>query len=115
MPDLGISTRDRRRLVEDVNVAFHSAATIKFNENLKDAFVLNTLGTKWTVELFKQMKQLKSAVHVSTAYCNFDKKDVKEVVYPGPCGFETVKGLVDKLNLKELDRATEKLLVRPGL
>jgi thioester reductase-like protein len=34
-PDLGLSLEERQMLVENVNVVFHSAATIKFDEPIK--------------------------------------------------------------------------------
>ncbi|XP_064215670.1 fatty acyl-CoA reductase 1 [Tribolium castaneum] len=80
-PNLGLSDGDKEKLVEHCNIVFHSAATVKFNEDLKNAAPLNTLGTKQVLELCREMKNLKSFVHVSTAYSNSDKYTVDETVY----------------------------------
>nr|XP_008200656.2 PREDICTED: LOW QUALITY PROTEIN: fatty acyl-CoA reductase 1 [Tribolium castaneum] len=58
-----------------------SSITCRFNEDLKNAAPLNTLGTKQVLELCREMKNLKSFVHVSTAYSNSDKYTVDETVY----------------------------------
>ncbi len=34
-PDLGISDDDRNKLIKNVNIVFHSAATVRFDEPLK--------------------------------------------------------------------------------
>jgi fatty acyl-CoA reductase len=34
-PDLGISSEDREILIKNVNIVFHSAATVRFDEPLK--------------------------------------------------------------------------------
>ena len=34
-PNLGISQSDREMLVKNINVVFHSAATVRFDEPLK--------------------------------------------------------------------------------
>lgn len=58
-PDLGLSAEDRKRLCSDVTIVFHSAATVKFNETLRTAVTLNTLGTQRIVELCRSMQKLK--------------------------------------------------------
>lgn len=83
-PDLGLSPSDRRTLLNNVSVVFHSAATVKFDEPLKRAVQLNVLGTRRVVDLCKEMPNLRVLVHVSTVYCNCDKDEVDEVVYPPP-------------------------------
>jgi fatty acyl-CoA reductase len=43
-PHLGLSEKDIHELVHNVNIVFHVAATVRFNESLRDAANLNTLG-----------------------------------------------------------------------
>ena len=59
LPGLGLSEGDRRRLQAEVNIVFHSAATVRFNEGLAAAVSLNTVGTQRVVRLCKEMLQLK--------------------------------------------------------
>ncbi|XP_050438445.1 fatty acyl-CoA reductase 1 [Adelges cooleyi] len=83
-PNLGISDEDRKILAEEVNIVFHAAATIRFDESLRKAVLLNTRGTKLALELAKEMKNLKCFVHVSTSYCHLDEKVLYEKAYPPP-------------------------------
>ncbi|KAH6935249.1 hypothetical protein HPB50_004818 [Hyalomma asiaticum] len=66
-PNLGLSASDQAVLVDSVSVVFHSGATVRFDEPLR------------------QVKPLSRAlVHVSTAYCKCDEPDVREMIYPAP-------------------------------
>ncbi|XP_072143728.1 putative fatty acyl-CoA reductase CG5065 [Dermacentor andersoni] len=83
-PGLGLSASDRATLVDNVSVVFHSGAAIKFNEPLRKAVEVNLSGTRRVLDLCRQMPNICALVHVSTAYCNYDKPDVHEVIY-SPC------------------------------
>ena len=56
--DLGLSFEDRQRVVTEVNVVFHAAATVRFNESLKSAVTLNTLGTQRVIKVCRDMQNL---------------------------------------------------------
>lgn len=58
LPDLGISSEDRQLLVNDVSIVYHCAATVRFDETLKKAVLLNTRGTKLMLELAKTLPKL---------------------------------------------------------
>lgn len=58
MPQLGLSEMDRQLLVENVNIVFHVAATVRFNEGLKEAAVLNAIGTQRILDLCVKMFHL---------------------------------------------------------
>ncbi|XP_049522437.1 uncharacterized protein LOC119448732 [Dermacentor silvarum] len=81
-PDLGLSASDQATLMDNVSIVFHSGATIKFNEPLGKAVEVNLLGTRRVLDLCRQIPNICALVHVSTAYCNYDKPDVHEVIYP---------------------------------
>jgi len=55
---LGLSDGDYRFLVENVSVVFHVAASVRFDEPIRDATIMNVRGTREVVQLSKQMKQL---------------------------------------------------------
>jgi len=57
-PNLAINESDRRLLADTVQIVFHAAATIRFDEPLKKAVLLNTRGTKLTLDLAKEMTNL---------------------------------------------------------
>ncbi|KAJ8985220.1 hypothetical protein NQ317_018249 [Molorchus minor] len=110
LPNLGISDSDRTHLTDNINIVFHSAATVKFNEDLKNAIILNTLGTKRVIQFCKEMKRLKSFVHVSTAFSNPDKETIEETVYKPPCDPDGIINCIDMLPQEVLDVLSRKLL-----
>lgn len=79
---LGIAPSDVKLLTDNVSVVFHSAATVKFDEVLKRSIEMNVQGTQRLVDLCHKMKDLLALVHVSTAYCNCDREEIGEMVYP---------------------------------
>ena len=81
LPDLGLSPADRTMLVENVNIVFHVAATVKFNEPLNVAVNVNTKGTARIIQLCKELKHVISVVHVSTAYSNAHLPEIEEKIY----------------------------------
>ncbi|XP_075146064.1 putative fatty acyl-CoA reductase CG5065 [Haematobia irritans] len=80
--DFGLSNVDKKVLCAEVNIIFHSAATVRFNERLKVAARVNAVATWNLLEMCKDMPLLKSFVYVSTAYCNPGRKYVDEEIYP---------------------------------
>jgi hypothetical protein len=58
MPQLGLSPSDLQLLIENVSVVFHSAATIRFEEELKTALVMNVKGPMELLEIYRKMKHL---------------------------------------------------------
>ncbi|XP_063220031.1 putative fatty acyl-CoA reductase CG5065 [Bacillus rossius redtenbacheri] len=109
LPGLGLSEADRLQLVTSVHVVFHSAATVRFDEKLRTAVSLNVAGTQRLVELGQDMNKLQAFVHVSTAYCNADKHEVKEAVYPPPASPEAVMHWCDTLPDDVLETVSERL------
>lgn len=79
--NIGVSNSDLQTLKETVNIVFHSAATVRFDQGIKEAVNLNTLGSKRLWDLCAQMRNLRSIIHVSTAYTNPARSEVGEQVY----------------------------------
>ncbi|KAI4499642.1 hypothetical protein M0802_005212 [Mischocyttarus mexicanus] len=59
LPNLGIATLERTTLIEQISIIFHSAANIRFNENIKLATTINVQGLKYMISLSKEMPKLK--------------------------------------------------------
>ncbi|KAE9528842.1 hypothetical protein AGLY_012417 [Aphis glycines] len=106
--ELGISPLDQNTLINNVSIVFHSAATVKFDEALKLSVAMNLLGTKRLVELSYSMTKLEAFVHVSTAYCNCNRQDVEEHLYPIPADPEKIIQCVDCLDENLLESITPK-------
>ncbi|KAI2806857.1 hypothetical protein BLOT_008816 [Blomia tropicalis] len=92
---LGINPLELAMITANVTIIFHSAATIRFDEPLKYALKLNTMGTKRVIELGKKLKNLSAFVHVSTAYCTANKFDIEEKVYREPISPDKVLEMAD--------------------
>ncbi|GMS86918.1 hypothetical protein PENTCL1PPCAC_9093, partial [Pristionchus entomophagus] len=76
--DLGLEAEDLQRVLEETSVVMHCAATIRFNDTLRNAIELNIKGVQRMISICKRMKKLESFVHCSTAYVNVDKEGVIE-------------------------------------
>ncbi len=81
MPGLGLKPQDLRTIRESVSFVFHSAATVKFDEELPAALTMNVEGTRTMLELASTMEKLRAFVHVSTAYAHVNRKVVGERLY----------------------------------
>ena len=77
-----MSDQDKEIMKQEVNIVFHSAATVKFDEELSRAASMNVRGTRELMELANQMKNLVSFVHVSTCYthCHQEGKVFSEKI-----------------------------------
>ena len=58
MENLGMSAQDLERFYEKVNLIFHSAASIRMDEPVRDAINHNTLPTKRLIGMAKNIKNL---------------------------------------------------------
>ncbi|XP_061898507.1 fatty acyl-CoA reductase 1 [Entelurus aequoreus] len=94
-PELDLRKDKQILLAESIHIVFHCAATIRFNEPLKDAMQLNVLATQKMLALAHKMKHLEVFIHVSTAYANCDRELIEEVIYAPTVDY--VK-LIDTLN-----------------
>lgn len=111
LDNLGLSEENIQRLVEDVNIIFHLAATINFQEPLRVAVTMNMLGTKKVVHLAKQVKNLESLIHVSTAYVNCPlASEMYEVMSPAPVDPEDVIKLTEANDDTQLAKITPDLI-----
>ncbi|XP_054163305.1 fatty acyl-CoA reductase 1-like [Oppia nitens] len=81
-PGLGLSDEDRDRLISNVSVVFHSAASVKFHGPINDFIVQNVYGTQGVMQLCDKMTKLEALIYVSTAYANCSLKEIKERIYP---------------------------------
>ncbi|XP_067213848.1 putative fatty acyl-CoA reductase CG5065 [Linepithema humile] len=107
---LGLSAEDRKMLCENVEIVYHGAATVRFDELLKKAVLLNTRGTKQMIELAKEMKHLVLFVHISTAYCHLEEKVLGEKTYPPPADPHQIIKCVEWMDDNVVEAMTDKIL-----
>jgi alcohol-forming fatty acyl-CoA reductase len=74
---LGMSPDDQANLVDEVEIVFHAAADVRFDESLKEAVKINVRGTREIMLLSQKMLNLDVFVYISTAFCTpgFDVKE----------------------------------------
>lgn len=114
-PNLGISAENEKKLIANVNIVFHSAATVRFDEPLKVAVDMNIIGTKKVLILARQMKHLEVVVHVSTAYANCDRQHISEAIYTPPVKPEKIIEAVDWIEEDLVKLLTPKVIqLRPN-
>lgn len=104
---LGMSNSDREKL-KACSVIFHSAASIRFDDPLKDAILMNTRGTQEVCELARTMTNLKAFIHVSTAYIQPRNLHVEEIVYPADADWRTCISFAENLDEDFLNCLTMK-------
>ncbi|XP_066153693.1 fatty acyl-CoA reductase wat-like [Euwallacea fornicatus] len=110
LPGLGLSTEDRKRLIEEVNIVFHVAATVRFDEKLVKAVAINVRATRDMLRLAKEMCNLKILMHISTIYANCLNHCIEEKVYEPAIEPGKLISLVENVPADILDEMTPKLL-----
>ncbi|GMT06565.1 hypothetical protein PENTCL1PPCAC_28739, partial [Pristionchus entomophagus] len=108
--NLGMSQHDIQRLCDEVSVVFHCAATVKFDEKLREAVGMNVKGTTRLISLCHKMPKLACLVHCSTAYANCDRQKTEEMVYPAPVNPQKLNETLDWMDEKMVDVITPHLL-----
>lgn len=64
LPGLGLSVSSRNTLINEVNIIFHGAATVRFDEHIRIAMNINVLGTRELLNLAKKITNLKVNTYV---------------------------------------------------
>lgn len=103
---LGMSIKDKD-LIKNVSIIFHSAATVRFDESLKNAVLMNTRGTWEVMKIAETLKNIKAIMHVSTTYSNVHLNTVKEEIYPAIADWRKTIEICEKFNDDELLHLTD--------
>lgn len=59
LPDLGLSDNNQNTIINEVNIIFHGAATVRFDEHIRVAMNINVSGTKELLNLARKITNLK--------------------------------------------------------
>lgn len=65
-PNIGLSEETLNKLYNEVNIVVHSAATVRFTEELKISSHLHITGTHNVIQVAKKIKNLDIFVHLSS-------------------------------------------------
>lgn len=83
-PRLGLNDEEYEYVTRNTEIVFHLAASVKLEATLKPNVLMNLSGTKYVIDVSKEMKNLILLMHTSTAFCNMDHEIVDEKVYEFP-------------------------------
>ncbi|XP_068004039.1 fatty acyl-CoA reductase 1 isoform X3 [Melanerpes formicivorus] len=109
-PELDLAEPIKEELIDCVNIIFHCAATVRFNETLRDAVQLNVTATQQLLSLALRMKNLEVFMHVSTAFAYCNRKQIGEVVYPPPVDPRKLMDSLEWMDDSLVNDITPKLL-----
>ncbi|KAM3955475.1 fatty acyl-CoA reductase wat, partial [Aphomia sociella] len=107
---LGMSEEDRTKVTNEVEVIFHGAATVRFDEPLKSAVEINVRGTREMLNLGRACSKLRAYVHISTAYSNCQHSVIDEKFYESSLPGEKLIDLVETMDEKIINNITPGLL-----
>ncbi|XP_050557890.1 putative fatty acyl-CoA reductase CG5065 isoform X1 [Spodoptera frugiperda] len=107
---LGISEEDRALIVNRVNIVYHVAASVRFDDPLEYAIRMNLRGTKEMVELAADIRNLNVFVHVSTSYANTNRETLEEIVYPPHADWRETLNICETTDSHTLKVLTPKFL-----
>lgn len=108
-PQLGI-TPDYMEKLKNVSIIIHSAATVRFDEPLRQAIKLNVGGTYEVLKLAEKFPNLQAIMHVSTLYSNPYLEYIEPKVYPAPMDWKFCLDLCQRNDINDdmLDILTRK-------
>lgn len=94
---LGISPQNFQKL-KNCSQIFHCAASVRFDDPLKDAILMNTRGTREVCKLAMEMQNLKSLVHVSTTFIQPKTYFADEIFYPADFDWKKFVEIAEKFD-----------------
>ncbi|XP_012541313.1 fatty acyl-CoA reductase 1 [Monomorium pharaonis] len=108
--NLGLIPSEQRMLIERVSIIFHIAASVRFDEGLKEAIFNNTRSTRNICILAQNMKNLVVLLHVSSTYTQIDKPIVQEILYPMEYDWQKMIKIAETIDDYSLKTLTAKCL-----
>lgn len=94
----GLTRETRSKIKSEIEIIFHSAATVKLVDELDIAFRTNTVGTIGMIKFARECQNLRAFVFVSSAYSHLYKLHLEEKYYATPIN---VQEMYNFLNIRE--------------
>ncbi|KAI4470292.1 male sterility protein 2-related [Holotrichia oblita] len=111
LDSLGLTQRDKQKLIDNVSVVFHLASTDSLQSELKEAIDVNVSGTQKLLELCRDMKNPVTFIHTSTIFCSSDVDVFEEKEYETSADVERVINMVKWINVEALTSITPEMIV----
>jgi len=103
--NFGIDEESMKNLIDNVQIIFHSAATVRFDEDLTKSVSMNIGAVATVLALAKKMTKLVSIIDVSTAYCNCDLQSIEEKIYPAQVDPRAILDLCKVFDASKLNKS----------
>ncbi|XP_055917573.1 fatty acyl-CoA reductase 1-like isoform X2 [Eupeodes corollae] len=110
LPGLGISDEDLEIIRSECSIIYHCAATIRFDEPLRRAVLMNAKGTELMLDLAKTCRNLDFFAYVSTSYCHLHIKTLYEKPYDPPADPHMIIKACELLTDDEINLIEKKIL-----
>ncbi|KAF7286596.1 hypothetical protein GWI33_004636 [Rhynchophorus ferrugineus] len=107
---IGLTEESKKLIADKVNIIYHVAATVRFDEKIKKAVTVNIKGTQEMIKIAKSCKNLIVFVYISSAFANCHLKTVGERFYEPVMNPDDLINLVDNCSDDILDKITPELL-----
>jgi fatty acyl-CoA reductase len=104
--DLGLS-EESKKLMKNISIIFHSAASVRFDDSLKYAVIMNTRGTRELMKFAESLPKIKVVMHVSTTYSNVYLQTVEEKIYPPLADWKKTIEICEKSKEDQTDWLTQ--------
>jgi len=115
---LGLEPKVRAQLVNELEVIINTAASVNFDDPIREALQINYFGARRVLDLAHESKKLIVMHHVSTSYVNSylpKHCNVPEEVLPFPDpAWEMLIESITKMDPQTLEREEPKILKRLG-
>ncbi|XP_004518286.1 putative fatty acyl-CoA reductase CG5065 [Ceratitis capitata] len=108
--ELGLNANDTNELASNVEIVFHCAANVRFDQPLRPMVQMNVLGTLKLLQLAEKMTNLQVIIHVSTSYCQCNESVLEERAYPAPQNPYDIIKMVEDMTDADLKEITPRLL-----
>lgn len=111
MPNFGLSDEQINKVINESEIVFHMAASLKLEATLKPNVQMNLLGTKYALDICKRMPNLICLVHLSTAFCTCDELGIlDERVYDWHHDPKEILRCAEWMSEEAMELITPKLL-----
>lgn len=109
--NFGLSEEHLAKVIKESDIVFHMAASLKLEATLKPNVEMNLRGTKYAIDICKQMPKLVLLVHLSTAFCTCDETALMyERVYDWHHDPRELLRCAEWMDEKTMEAITPKLL-----
>uniref|UniRef100_A0A1B0DE71 Fatty acyl-CoA reductase n=1 Tax=Phlebotomus papatasi TaxID=29031 RepID=A0A1B0DE71_PHLPP len=107
---MGVNVLVPQERLSNVSVIIHGAASVRFDDPLKKAAIINICGTREILNFAETLTKLQVFLHISTTFCYPEYKFLQEELYPPTADWRKILGIIESLD-EEVVCAMEKKII----